>query len=268
MLNIFPDEVLELILLELPYKDILKICGIVPYINNLCNKSNILEKRKMKGYPRIDGHCKSYDVLHLIDSTLYKSTFLSGYKIDLDNILNDILDKLDDIVRGDLLCCYGLNVHNEGVCIFDGSKFINLDINVDCYGNLPSQFLINDTSPYYWKPISKNVKRGLDEVIKIGIENNYYCWLDTHHHDLLKYLIYDNKINKFKTNFKSNNINYTIIFYFSDLFDYSSEELDEYRNDVEVILSKTKLLLEYDSRRHTCEKNTLLLSMLINNNLV
>lgn len=75
-----------------------------------------------------------------------------------------------DLQRGDLMRISGWKYRNDGVFIYDGQHFINLDSTVDDYGNVPEQFTIEEFPIDYWYDNSGNG----------GIDHNTVVWIPKH----------------------------------------------------------------------------------------
>ncbi len=67
-IDILPEELWCQILLELPCKLIIDMHYVSHKFKILCDKYDIINKRKMKGFPRKSGQCKAYDVTMLINN--------------------------------------------------------------------------------------------------------------------------------------------------------------------------------------------------------
>lgn len=143
---ILPDELLELILLELNYQDIVNL----QYFDEFIKKYNILEKRKMKGFPRSSGWCEE----HWINKTDPINISEENYPSENDLVvtLEFLQDNNTDLVRGDVIyyesqsSCY----HNSHA-FFDGEKLVELS-DVGEFGGLPKLFHVieNNVPIKYW----------------------------------------------------------------------------------------------------------------------
>jgi hypothetical protein len=142
--DIFPKEIWVLIIYELPCKLIYNLYDVHDQFEELCRQEDIIERRKLKGYPRKSGHCKSYGVCNYI-----KNYVENVYPIRL--ILNDTLDRLyednTDLVRGDLI---NFEIDDNDVFLFDGEKIVENYVLHKCI--LPKDMdIINDNVPAeYW----------------------------------------------------------------------------------------------------------------------
>ncbi len=95
-------------------------------------------------FPRLEQHCFG----HHIPESIEDGDFESAY--------NYLRENGADLRRGDLIFFdqeYGYR--NNGVAIFDGDNIIELSIDIDPYGELPSQFHVieDNVSINYWKEI-------------------------------------------------------------------------------------------------------------------
>jgi len=233
--NIFPKELWVKILLNLNCKDVDVLINKSLQFKNLINDENIKERVKMRGFPRLSGHCESFDVSQFVDDMNHE---LSSRNFLTEEIFNYILEKLYDsnynLVRGDLICFEGLNSYrNDGVYIFNGNKIVELSYEIDDYGHLPEEFtVINNNVPIrYWQ---------YNEDHK-GISHNNLVWFD---HKLVKQQCIDNIIDvndELFTTFKYNNKIYKIYAYRSE-FDEESRITKE--NFVSILLNADILSLE------------------------
>ena len=190
--DIYPAEIWNHILLDLNCKTAKSICSSSQQLNKLCENNDIIEKIKMKGFPRKSGHCDAFDVSKIIpekyDISKMNSNEYENYEYEenpyhLSEYRDLILDKLYklnfDLVRGDLICFEGLDVdRNEGIYIFDGCKIIDLDHEIDDYGALPSEFtVINNAVPFdYWQ--DRNESKYIENESIRGIDHNDIVWFD------------------------------------------------------------------------------------------
>jgi len=218
-----PDELLIIILLELPCKKIIELSNAFKKIHNLCDKYNLIEKRKYKGFPRKTGHSMAWNVtnwfvrIHNMEGENFKFRIYQlkeNFGRHLEIILDEMNNRNHDLVRGDLICTKGINdCDNSEVYIFDGCSIISLDYTFDDYGHLPLEFkIINNNVPInYW--LKHNQTYGMNH-------NNRYVimWFD--HKDVKQQLL-DNidfvwtskYIRKdICTSFITNDIKYMIIY--------------------------------------------------------
>jgi hypothetical protein len=260
-------ELIDQICMVLPCKYVIIFSLCSKQLNNIIKDYGLISKRKKLGFPRIGGHCFSYDA----SKYMYLKPSRCDNYCGLDNYysgrLLDVLIRCNiNLVRGDLIY-RGLDEKlNKGICIFDGCKIINLDDNDNSdysdngqIGSLPSQFspIINGVNIDYWKTI-------YDEDGNI-LERGLYsrdAWFDIC--ELKPQLINNVKlernnivIDKYNTKFTYNNIEYYILLPYCLLFYDNSEEILKSFNG--LITSQSKLLLDYDGPIKLFEKT-------INNN--
>lgn len=206
-----PEDLWEEILLNLNYDEILSLCITKSEIENYCENNNILEKRKLKGYPRLSGHCAAHDVSHFSElipefNNLFADDFnrsnpngqimaradaidqldptdeTDGPKLIkiLDQTLKLLYEHKTELVYGDLICFGGLhNYRNNGMYIFNGYKIIHLD-DLDEYGSLPQEFTVitNNVPILYWVHENKIDENHLAITIQRGVDHNATIWLD------------------------------------------------------------------------------------------
>ena len=233
--DIFPEEIWIKILEDLRCNDIDKIRSESTQFKQLIDEKNIKEKIKMRGFPRIEGHCKTHDI-SLIISDDYKDV-LDDSDYDLDHLLNELYDLGYNFVRGDLIAVNGFNNYrNEGLYIFNGCKILKLDTEIDDYGSLPDEFtIINNGVPVnYWYNI------GIEEYTK-GISHNNIVYFD---HSSVKdqclknILSYDGELS---TYFIYNENIYTILASRYEYDDESNISLSEFIN---ILESGEKLIFD------------------------
>lgn len=219
VLNNLPQDVWENVLMNLPPIKIIEHCNEFPEVDKYCKLHNIIEKRKMKGFPRPSGHCAAFDAS--TESQNYDLDYLKGNKLAV--ALNKILIKLyknnANLVFGDLICTTGFGGYrNDGIYIFDGIKIIELDREIDDYGALPSIFTIITTGApvEYW--CRDDYRGGSDHIIKWsgnesqGIAHNSYVWLNLVdiRDQCINNVALESEENKVITTFKYDDIVYTL----------------------------------------------------------
>lgn len=223
MFNIFPPEIWIDILMNIPCYMLPEISYISEQFKELFDEHNLIEKRKMLGFPRLSGHCKSYDV----------SKFDVTIELDLDEYDSYLLDEkiqpillivlielyqLDiDLVYGDLICFNDIAIY-----VFDGYKIISIDLEDEL---LPCDFtVINNNVPIkYWSfqvdfldymhhgepPINAS----LETQRRIYNPDGDFVWFDPTpvQKSLLDNIAYNDKSEDYYTTFRLNNTNYKII---------------------------------------------------------
>jgi hypothetical protein len=261
MLPIFPEEIWIKILLLLPCYKIIDLCEIKQF-KELCDKNNLIERRKLYGFPRKTGHCLTHDVSELISCDYEDLNHLfydaeEGSQAYLKEILIELIDDLDhNLIRGDLI--YYEEIDSEYIkYIFDGCNIIMLDYDFDEEGHIPNEFsvIINDIPTDYWVSSEEHQ----------GFPFNNYIWFD---HSIVRYQLIDNakidkKNNMIFTKFTYNNKEHTIVFnnnnhypgynYSLKNFIYTLKgkklllkyiEIDEIKNLFDVKLSESVLYLD------------------------
>ena len=212
MLGIFPEEIWIQIMFELPCYKILDLC-IIPKFKQFCDKYNLIERRKIKGFPRKDGHCVIHDVSEIIscdyedlhDLFLDPEKNIDGYS-PLNEILIELIDDLDsNLVRGDIIYYKDIEFWYSKY-IYDGCNIIMLEYDFDEQGHIPREFTVinNDVPTNYWVDSKEN--RGLPS-------NNYVSF----NHDTVRQQLIDNiqiehQNDTIFTTFIFNNKKYIIFF--------------------------------------------------------
>jgi hypothetical protein len=169
-----PEEILIQIIKDLPCRSLLNLIKTYPKLAAIINKYDLINKAKMRGFPRKDGHCHNHDVKKFVDSLDNDIVFYPNKMLSL--ILDHLYQINVDLVRGDLIFIDGIKTYrNNGIYIFDGCQIVFLDYTIDDYGSLPKEFkVINNGVPIdYW--ISKK-ENGLKTMR--GIEHNRIMWFD------------------------------------------------------------------------------------------
>jgi len=236
-----PEEIWVSIFSLLRYRDAKNLSMISSRFNKLYKDGNIVEKIKMRGFPRVSGYCESHDVHkfagHYDDvssASIHDLLVYSNYIFDIKEfgrLQNLILDELYgtdvNLVRGDMIFLDERS--NTGIYIFDGLNMIELDYKINNDGFLPDEFtVINNNVPIdYWNK---------------SIGNYQQFWFD---HQLVKKQCIDNiscikmdDVDYVFTNFNYNDINYSIV-------DYCKNEVIESKLNRFLLLftSDNKLLL-------------------------
>lgn len=150
--DILPKDIWVHILLDLPCKYIRNFYDISIECKNLCIKENIIERRKIKGFPRMTGQCENFQVENFIlfipNEILYNTNICDHQKFNIifDNILTKLYDDNVDLVYGDIV---NIGIFN-GIFIFDGEKFIDLYKNINTIIPLTGENTIN-VPVKYWR---------------------------------------------------------------------------------------------------------------------
>ena len=152
--DILPKEIWITIILKVPCKYISKLYVVNHQFEKFCNEENIIERRKLQGFPREIGHCKSYDVYNYKGSLreIMKNVRSNANIVKL--VLNDALNRLyednTELIRGDLI---DFEIGNNDVFLFDGEKIIDIYIIVPNVYVFPDDLDItnNNVSIEYWK---------------------------------------------------------------------------------------------------------------------
>jgi len=257
--DMLPEELWCQILLDLPCKLIINICDISPKFKILCDKYDIINIRKMKGFPRESGYCRTYDISEFLyydkSEDNYHGIYLSIDELDklntlsinktrvsLFNMLNNILDKLYklniDLVRGDLIYFkYSGKYSNQKSYIFDGCNIVSLEYEYDNDGTLPEEFtIINNGVPInYW---SNNG----------GVLNNDIVWFD---HTTVKDQLFNNikcMDNTLETKFIYENISYCISYMIDeDYYGNPDNDLTNHKKSEFIELLSNDGLLTYNT---------------------
>lgn len=165
--DIFPKDIWILIILELPCKFIYNLYDVSYKFKELCDEKNIIEKRKLKGYPRKSGYCKSYGAYNykgnvynnngdIIDNGLLKVVMKNiRFNPDLVKLtLNDTLDRLyednTDLVRGDLIY---FEMGDRSVFLFDGEKIIDTCMKGKNILSKDMDIINDNLQSEYWRGI-------------------------------------------------------------------------------------------------------------------
>lgn len=173
-----PDELLELILFELPCKQILKLCFEFARFKNICDNTNLLERRKYKGFPRKNGHCVVHNIINLTfedRKQMIRIGDVTKFFEPFDLILDLMNEHYYDLVRGDLIKTkHNHSNNNDGIYIFNGYRIMKLDMKWDKFGNLPEEFAIinNNVPSNYW--YQRDDLEGLNHI-----NQNLTVWFDS-----------------------------------------------------------------------------------------
>lgn len=225
-----PNEILVQIIFELPCKYIISISCVSKYFTDLCGKENIIEKRKIKGFPRSTGYCESHVSYYYPDDKIIPS----------DSVLDNIVKMNNDLIRGDLIYFADNTTHSDlGIGIFDDCNIILLNDR-----NIPGDFtIINDDIPIrYWKDLGNEALFDHVSVKKQCIEYISYIGYD------------EGYINGVYAIFKMNNKSYKIIYEESS----RSECSIIYKKFKDRLLDDTKLRVYYERKS---DKNIIFMSL-------
>lgn len=244
------------ILMALNCNEIKRLCSVSITISNYCNKNDIIEKRKLLGFPRHTNHCFSHDISSYVNHTSYFNTscFMDNHtcpeSIKNSQILKETLLLLYknnvNLIYGDLICFNSFTVTNmdllnADIYIFNGHKIIPL-CGFDHENILPKEFSINLGAPIlYWT--QNNYEDGFDPNNK-GLADTSVVWLDiTHLKDQLISNIKETSGIIF-TIFNLNDIIYTI--YFTSETMHNPEKYTK-DNFIKCLLRRTTLLLQHEN---------------------
>jgi hypothetical protein len=155
------------IIFDLDCESILSLQLLSLDFYKLCKDNDLYIKRKFKGFPRIEGKAKLYQIAQNFTSR-EDYDIIFGQQGDINRLLSDV----PDILRGDLLNIdirTKLNSYSELILIYDGQKLLHLNYE----GTLPEKFLvINDNIPiHYWMSTSNFVWFNISEIKKELINN-------------------------------------------------------------------------------------------------
>ena len=73
----------ENVLLNLNYREIIYLCANIKEIDDYCKEQNILNKRKIQGFPRVSERCKTHDA---------NKFFNEIHNLNIDENLNQLLN--------------------------------------------------------------------------------------------------------------------------------------------------------------------------------
>jgi hypothetical protein len=260
----------------LPCKYIIALSLCSKHLNKCIKDNNIVNKRKNLGFPRISGHCFSYDASSYKYFKSSEDLIYYGLDNKSSSILLDLFIKSNiDLVRGDLIHNNLYERYNKGICIFDGCKIVNLDdSDKDQIGSLPSEFnpIHNGVNIDYWSTICEKRNFGLSNLptLKIVLRRGFYdrnAWLDISSIKfqlvdniklenkvfLGKYNVMDNNIMVYSTKFMFNDVEYYILLpYFLLWYDNSVDIFELFK---EIITSQSKLIIDYDSPDNLFNEN-------------
>lgn len=263
MINLLslPDELLELIILELPRKDIRNVIYVSKRLYNICKNNKIWEKKKYKGFPRRSGCAKVYDISHIEfdvegydedssdeedfgEATISIEELIEWHEDALDIILEKLYELKYDLIRGDLISIYD-DSDDDGAYIFDGSKLIRLKY----YWNPLTGIILELVLPEELQIINNNIPMYYWNNMKADIFVNY-AWFDysSVKNELLQNVQYSNSV--LYTKFTMNDIEYKI---------FTSNDIDNEsirkRKFIEKLSTNNKLLFE------VCINNALLIKL-------
>lgn len=252
-----PEELWCLILLELPCKLVKEICVISTKFKELIDNYNIIEKRKMQGFPRTNGHCKIHDISDLLYHDKYEinenKIYVSIDKLKLtNNVLIVILDKLyelnTDLVRGDLIYFGGSNTsYNMGIFTFDGCEILNFEFDDNCI--LPE--VLEEFTFDYNCILPKEFT-----VINNGVPINY--WSDNEdllYNDIIWFnhlTVKDQLLNNIEyINFtlKTKFVYENVIYYISYMIDEEYNITDEKDKFIDLLSVNNNLMLTHEKMR-------------------
>ena len=158
------------ILSLLSYRDILRVCQVSKYTQNLCDDSSLWRNKIKKDFPRRSKiyyrpyvrlwHENPKELYRIINQpskiisieeeeypelefyTIHHGEYKIG--IEIAEIITNVFQlNLHNIplLRGDIIHLTWLgDFRNEGKLIWTGEKIVELDYNIDDYGSVPSEF--------------------------------------------------------------------------------------------------------------------------------
>lgn len=175
--NVIPEEIILIILSQLPCRTLHLIKNLDDRLRGIINKYDLIDKARNYGYPRKEGHCFEYK----FDKYEINNFSEKALKLVLDDFYNI------ELIRGDLIY-----FTNDKTCIFDGEKIINL--GNDYYKdrvNLPK------TTKLFPVESAKQILPKEFTTITNGVPINYWEHNDEYNGILgYKWLDYDGEINR------------------------------------------------------------------------
>jgi hypothetical protein len=185
-------------------KSILSLQLLSKNFYELCRYNDLYISRKLKGFPRIDGKAKIYEIEQTLD-------IYSIYNIDRTNKLrHEHLKKLlyipVDIIRGDLVIIVTKLsedcIHSRHTFIFDGQKLLETIWSMD--GNLICpKFFINHFIPIdYWTSMTARIDLTHIDLIWFNVSDV--------RNELICNITFDPENMRFKTRYKIGDKSYYI----------------------------------------------------------
>jgi hypothetical protein len=123
-------------------------------------------------------------------------------EIDIEEITTIVHKYFSYIKKGDVLHLCRDRYRNDGTYIYTGKKISLLDFNVDEYGSVPSEYLVNkEYPPKYWSN---------------AICHNNYVWINTKDINIDTFKYIGSCINENKNIFSVNIYDYTLFLSLND----------------------------------------------------
>jgi len=127
-------------------------------------------------FPRESNHCFSHHIPSNIAQLKQDDYDLAHITEQCAIALSYLRSQNADLRKGDLIL-FDANIgyRNDGVCIFNGDRIVDLYAEVDDYGSLPPEFRVieNNVPLLYWKDID-------DTDNGRGISHNSIVWFNHH----------------------------------------------------------------------------------------
>jgi hypothetical protein len=167
-------DVYSLILSNLSYQDISRVCQVNTYANTICEDDNFWRNKLRKDFPLRSKYVYYTKYLKLSPKELYKAILSPSKIVELriqdfpqlayirddenlyidydnytdenvntENITKAILEKKETLplLRGDVISLsWYAGYRNDGKVIWDGEKAVLLDLEFDGYSNVPRNF--------------------------------------------------------------------------------------------------------------------------------
>jgi len=252
-----PLEILQQIFLLLERKTIKYLHHVLINIIKI-DLQELLNSRRLVGYPRLSGHCELYYISKSIID-LGSEFFASDQQL---LFVMRYLDSLNiDIVKGDLVKFDSSDLveftSTDFMCIFNGQKFLHLNYHDSDFGVLPREFhVIENSVPIkYWdRDISDRVWFNYNLVKDQCLANIKYELIDAEY-GIFTTFSYNIKIYKIIYIYMNNveNIN-------DDTYEFLCErEKDEYMEEFKRDLSSDgELVFWHSSEKYENNEDNIL----------
>lgn len=155
--------------------------------------------------------------------------------------LRYLLDNNVELKRGDLISFESAETYrNDGLCIFDGQKIINLQHRTDEYGHLPSQFKLLTEFPLDYFHGKSDRRR---------IVHNTTMWLDmdTFREQMLENVRFDDELTKDGEYMMYTSIKHDGKTYYIVLFDEIGSDEPKIENFREIINNNNNIAVQTDN---------------------